>query len=282
MAAGQTSSPASHADIRPSSEDRCAECGELVGREWAFYREDPGDPKKILKHISGIVKAGPVEPKSDHPKRPIRDLRCPEDLGVFFHSGCAPRAQLPKEVLELLAKLLAANYEKTLVRWAMVRQSLPGEGNPLRCQAYVASANGRRVFTMAQAQWEQLKAHEGRLVEIDLERVPTGLAEAASVIAGLAAECHVESGLIEVWPYNEQDPPAPLNVQRYLIIDNLTPRRLNLQKFAERASTQDSPDLQKYLRDHVFIVKVQPERGRWEPKGRAIERIVFMAIKTEP
>jgi hypothetical protein len=247
-----------------------------VGDEWACFRQDPAEPQKLLKSFSGIVLAGPVEPKADRPKRTIRDFRFPDDLGVFFHSWCAPRVRLPEEVVKLVAEILVADYKKTLLRWAAVRQSLPGDGDTPRCQAYVASANGRRVFTMARAQWEQLRAHERKLVEINLERVPTGLAESASVIAGLAADCHVESRRIEVWPYNEKDQQTPLNVQRYLILDNLTPRRLNLPKFAERASTQDSPALRKYLREHVFIVKSQPDEGRWEPKAKSLERIVFM------
>jgi hypothetical protein len=43
---------------------------------------------------------------------------------------------------------------------------------------------------MTRAEWERLKAREGKIVEIDLERTPCGgLEESASVIAGLAAEC---------------------------------------------------------------------------------------------
>lgn len=47
--------------------------------------------------------------------------------------------------------------------------------------------------------------------------------------------------------------------------------------FAERASIQDSPNLRKHLREHVFIVKERPDKGRWEPKAWALERIVFMS-----
>ena len=48
--------------------------------------------------------------------------------------------------------------------------------------------------------------------------------------------------------------------------------------FAERAATQDSPKLQKQLREHVFIVKAQPDKARWQMKARAPERIVFKIV----
>jgi hypothetical protein len=47
MAEAQAGGPANRADIRPSPEDGCAECGELVGHEWAFYRQDPGNPQTL-------------------------------------------------------------------------------------------------------------------------------------------------------------------------------------------------------------------------------------------
>ena len=62
---------------------------------------------------------------------------------------------------------------------------------------------------------------------------------------------------------------------KYLVLQNLA-RRLNVPLFAERSSTQDSPKLRKHLREHVFIVKERPDKGRWEPKARALERLVFL------
>lgn len=214
--------------------------------------------------------------------RPIREFRYPEDLGVFFHSGCAPGINLSEEKQEEIAKLLAemllADYRNKSVRWAKVRQFVRREFEPPRCQAIVASVAGRRVFTLARAEWERLSAHEGRLVEIDLERVTAGsVAESASLVASLAAECSVQTGRIEVWRYSEQDQPTPYNVQEYLVLESLA-RRVNLPRFAERASAQDSPTLRKHLRAHVFLVKERPDQGRWQPKARTLERIVFMGV----
>jgi hypothetical protein len=60
-------------------------------------------------------------------------------------------------------------------------------------------------------------------------------------------------------------------------VDSLT-RRVNLSRFAERASTEDSPKLRKHLREHVFIVKARPDKARWQAKARSLERIVFMIL----
>jgi len=100
--------------------------------------------------------------------------------------------------------------------------------------------------------------------------------DSASVIAGLAAECSVHSERIEVWRYNAKDQPTPCSVHKYLVFENLT-RRVNLPMFAERASTQDSPKLRKHLRERVFIVKERPDKGRWEAKARALQRMVFLS-----
>jgi hypothetical protein len=66
-------------------------------------------------------------------------------------------------------------------------------------------------------------------------------------------------------------PTDALQLQEYLILEDLTPRRVNVPKFAERASTQDSPSLRKRLREHVFIVKERPDKGRWQAKAHALD-----------
>ena len=116
------------------------------------------------------------------------------------------------------------------------------------------------------------------MVAIELERVPPGsVAESASVIACLAAECPIQAARIEVWRYSEQASPSPTNVHKYLVLEDLT-RQLNVPMFAERAATQDLPKLRKHLREHVFIVKAQPDKARWQMKARALERIVFKIV----
>jgi hypothetical protein len=196
-----------------------------------------------------------------------------------FHSWCAPRIPLPQklqeELSELLAKILVNDYRRTEERWAEVRSATPAE--PVtRCHAQVAGVEGRRVFTMTRDEWERFRSYEGQLVEIELERVPAGgRAETASAIAALAGQCHVQTERIEVWRYTKQDRPGFHNVQDYLVLQNFT-RQINLAKFAERVSAQDTPALRKYLREQIFLVKERPDKGRWQPKERKLERIVFL------
>lgn len=131
---------------------------------------------------------------------------------------------------------------------------------------------------MTRAERERLRAHEGKLVQLEFERTPSGSLEAAvSAIASLAAECSVHTGRIEVWRHHPTDPPTPSNVQDYLVLEDLA-RRVNVPAFAERASSEDSPKLRKHLREHVFVVKEQPNRSRWEPKARGLERVVFLSM----
>jgi hypothetical protein len=180
------------------------------------------------------------------------------------------------EIAKLLAQMLIADYRKESERWAKVRQSVRAELGPPRCHAQVAGAAGRRVFTLAVAEWERLSANDGKLVEIDLERVPAGsLAESASVIASLAAECPIPAKRIEVWRYGEQAPPTPDRVQEYLVLQSFA-RDINLAKFAERASIQDPPALRKASASARVPFEGAGDKGRWRPKAR--ERIVFVSV----
>src|SRR3989442_607155 len=190
-------------EVSPSDHDHCAECGRPVREEWVSYRQRPDDSEILVWHFGGIIRTGPVEPRPDRPQRTVRDFRCPEDLGVFFHPWCAPKVKLPEklqeEITELLAKALVADYEKTLERWVKVRRLMCTE---LRCQAHVASAEGRRVFTMTRTEGERLRAHEGKLVDIDVERAPAGgVEESASGIASRSAACSGHTQRVEGWRY---------------------------------------------------------------------------------
>jgi hypothetical protein len=244
------------------------------------YRPGADDPSTLVRHFGGIIKAGLVEPRPDRPKRTVRDFRYPDDLGVFFHPWCAPSVELPtklrEEIVGILAEALVADYQDRLKRWAKVRPVIDSDVEIPRWRVQVGSAEGRRAFTMTRIEWERLRAHEGKLVEVDVERVPVGGVEAAaSTIACLAAEYPVQTERIEVWRYDPKDGPTPVSVEDYVVLENLA-RRVNVPMFAERASMPDSPKLRTHLREHVFIVKKQPDKGRWEPKARVLERLVFL------
>jgi hypothetical protein len=124
-----------------------------------------------------------------------------------------------------------------------------------------------------------VKAHEGQLVEIDLERSASGgLQSSASAIAGLAAGCPVDAERIEVWPYHPNDRPGPASVAEYLVLENLG-RQIDVPSFAERVGTEASKKLRAYLREHVFLVKRLADKGRWEPKARSRQRMMVRSVQ---
>ena len=59
------------------TEKTCAECGHAIWEGWTSFGTDPENPEKLLMKFGG------------HMRTP-RKFRLPEDLGVFFHSSCAP------------------------------------------------------------------------------------------------------------------------------------------------------------------------------------------------
>jgi hypothetical protein len=151
--------------VRPSDHDRCAKCGHAVGDAWVLFKQKPDSPQSLVKHFGGTIKAGPVEPRPHRPERTTRDFRYPQDLDVFFHSSCAPTIQLAEktqeELADLLAQVLVSNYERTVTRWAKVRP-ISSDSDPPRYQAHVASAKGRRVFTMGHAEWSDSGPRRGK------------------------------------------------------------------------------------------------------------------------
>ena len=59
------------------TEKTCAECGHPIWEGWMSFSTDPENPEKLVMKFGGHI-------------RTPRKFRLPEDLGVFFHSSCAP------------------------------------------------------------------------------------------------------------------------------------------------------------------------------------------------
>jgi hypothetical protein len=59
------------------TEKICAECGHGIWEGWKSFTTDPVNPEKLLMKFGGHIRAP-------------RKFRLPDDLGVFFHSSCAP------------------------------------------------------------------------------------------------------------------------------------------------------------------------------------------------
>src|SRR5215475_9948178 len=63
--------------VTNETEKVCAECGHPIWEGWKSFSTDPKNPEKLLMKFGGRV-------------RMPRKFRVPDDLGVFFHSLCAP------------------------------------------------------------------------------------------------------------------------------------------------------------------------------------------------
>ncbi len=58
----------------------CAECGHAIWEGWKSFSTDPESPEKLLMKFGGHI-------------RRRRKFRFPGDLGVFFHTSCAPEVE---------------------------------------------------------------------------------------------------------------------------------------------------------------------------------------------
>ena len=81
------------------TEKTCAECGHAIWEGWKYFSTDPENPEKLLMKFGGHI-------------RTPRRFRLPEDLGVFFHSSCAPEVgeKEGSSVLETLSFLAGFNF----------------------------------------------------------------------------------------------------------------------------------------------------------------------------
>lgn len=67
--------PGNRPDVRPSRDDRCAECGEALGDDnWVCYRRDPDDQRNVIKDFGGVVKTGPAAPPAPFRTRTLAIL----------------------------------------------------------------------------------------------------------------------------------------------------------------------------------------------------------------
>ena len=137
--------------------------------------------------------------RSRHPgeRRRVLYFRVPQDLGIFFIPRHAPRVNLPDA-------LRRGSPRCSHRRWSLTtrgpwrdgqtsRRLPPWTLDPPRYQAGVASnRRAESVHHDTRRVGAPERGHEGRLVAIELEREPPGsVAESASVIACLAAECPI-------------------------------------------------------------------------------------------
>ena len=87
------------------------------------------DPSTLVRHFGGVVKAGPVEPRPDRPKRRSETF-----------------VELPTALQEKLAKLLAealiADYQNRLKRWAKVQPVISPDFEIPRWRVHLGALKG--------------------------------------------------------------------------------------------------------------------------------------------
>ena len=73
--------------------------------------------------------------------------------------------------------------------------------------------------------------------------------EAAVVVRKSAAEV-----VVEVYRYDSNDMPKPINLDRYRVWERLPPDR-DFAKMVNSASTEDNANMRGFMDDHVFFAK---------------------------
>jgi hypothetical protein len=91
------------------TEKVCAECGQAIWEGWKSFSIDPENPEKLLMKFGGRV-------------RTPRKFRVPDDLGVFFHSLCAPEVAEKDGVSVPEALSFLAGFKFALEMGAMQMQ----------------------------------------------------------------------------------------------------------------------------------------------------------------
>ena len=94
------------------TEKTCAECGHPIWEGWMSFSTDPENPEKLVMKFGGHI-------------RTPRKFRLPEDLGVFFHSSCAPEVGEKEGVEEVLLRNHEDGYETVIVRSKRTGQAMP-------------------------------------------------------------------------------------------------------------------------------------------------------------
>ncbi len=116
---------------------------------------------------------------------------------------------------------------------------------------------------MSRQSWDSLGVRPGIAVPIDVMTTPmAGISSNASVVATVAAQYSNATAEIQVVRWDEKDAPTPYNLDRYSVWVDLSSHRSFPQMLAA-ASTEDNPNLRKYLAETVFIVKQDPGPDHW-------------------
>ncbi len=143
-----------------------------------------------------------------------------------------------------------------------------------RFECFLQQVEGKSVFTMSRAHWENLLRHEGDPVLIDVRQTPLGNVARQALVAMAEKE---PIARIVIYRYDEKDAPTPYNVDRYSVFEDVE-ARWDLPYIVNAASTCDNENLRRYLQQNVFIVKEGPGDDHW--LGSLPEPVLSMIRKT--
>jgi hypothetical protein len=106
---------------------------------------------------------------------------------------------------------------------------------------------------MARRDWESVMGRTGEPVALDVTQTPLG-GVAPKVVAAVAEPHAPGISRIEIYRYDAKDAPTPINVDRFLVLEDPT-GRWDVGTIVVSASTEDNFNLRDYLRHYVFLVK---------------------------
>jgi len=122
--------------------------------------------------------------------------------------------------------------------------------------------------------WDSFRLQAGSLVLLDtwdLTETPVAQSPAFLIGAATRTELRVE---LAIYRLDFSDEPDLINVDMYEVWERL-PSRIDVPLMIDAASTCANPNFQRYLDDHVFLVKRTPGFGhhRADLPGEVLVRL---------
>src|SRR5258708_555851 len=103
-------------------------------------------------------------------------------------------------------------------------------------QAYLDRVEGRSVIRMARRDWESVMGRTGEPVALDVTQTPLG-GVAPKVVAAVAEPHAPGISRIEIYRYDAKDAPTPINVDRFLVLEDPTSARISSETINVATST---------------------------------------------
>lgn len=128
------------------------------------------------------------------------------------------------------------------------------------------SREDRRIFIFKKADWRRLSLEDGDVVLLDLNEMNHFPLRAMSLEPDfLAAVAERKAGAVQISVYRQDlEDPQPINVDFYEVW--VSPPRdvhIKIDEMVETADTDYNLNFQRYLQDHVFIVKNDAGDDHW-------------------